>query len=185
MHTEVGIFTSRNTAEQVAHELVSNGIPESSITFLTGENADLEHLSTTDTEPDGMGKAMGAFLGGVAGAGAGAGIGTAAASLMIPGVGPILAAGIGAAALLGVGATAGASLGAASETALDQGPPKDDVFLYHDLLKNRRSLVIVNVDKDEQADKARKVFDARGAEDVSEARSSLKARHDANLRQAS
>src|SRR3954451_10084817 len=116
MHTEVGIFTSRNTAEQVAHELVSNGIPESSITFLTGENADLEHLSTTDTEPDGMGKAMGAFLGGAAGAA----IATPAASLLIPGVGPILAAGIGAAALLGSGATAGASLGAASETALDQ-----------------------------------------------------------------
>jgi hypothetical protein len=56
--------------------------------------------------------------------------------LLVPGVGTIFAIGKGAAALLGLGgAAAGASLGEASEQAADIGVPKDDTFLYRELLK--------------------------------------------------
>ena len=188
MQTEVGIFNSRQTAEQAVRQLLDVGIPSGSITFLSGECADseLEHIPTTDTERDGMGKTMGAFLGGVTGAGAGLGLGSAVASLVIPGVGPIIAIGIGAAALLGLGgAAAGTSIGGSSETALDQGTPRDDVPLYHHLLKNRRSLVVVNVDSEEQARTTRRLLDQRGAENIDDARHSLKVRHDPSLRQAS
>jgi len=73
--------------------------------------------------------------------------GSAIASLLVPGVGTIFAIGMGAAALLGLGgAAAGAILGEASEQAADIGVPKDDTFLYRELLKRGRSLVIANVD---------------------------------------
>jgi hypothetical protein len=186
MRSEVGIFNSRASAEQAVQQLTSNGIPQSSIIFLSGENTDVEQIPTTDTERDGMGKTMGAFLGGAAGAGTGLGIGSAATSLLVPGIGPVIAAGLGAAALLGLGgATAGAALGDSSETALDRGSPNDDVFLYHDLLKNGRTLVIVEADDEEHLTTARRVLDEFGSENIDQARSSLKARHDANVRRAS
>jgi hypothetical protein len=82
--------------------------------------------------------------------------------------------GLGAAALLGLGgAAAGASVGDASEHAMDKGVPKDDVFFYRQLLKRGRSLVIAEVEFDDQAAAAREVFYRRGGEDVDEARKQL------------
>lgn len=186
MQTEVGIFTSRTIAEQTIRDLHANGVPQSSLIFLSGDRADLEHIPTTDTEPDGMGTAMGALLGGAAGAGAGMGIGTAASSLLVPGIGPILAAGIGAAAILGLGgATVGASLGGSSEAALDQGTPRDDISLYHDLLRDRKSLVIVNAESEERARLARDILIQQGAQSIDEARNEMKARGGKKLRRAS
>jgi hypothetical protein len=93
------------------------------------------------------------------------------ASLLVPGVGPIIAAGLGAAALLGVGgATVGGSVGNASEGAMDEGMPKDDVFFYRDQLKQKRSLVVVNTQTDEGAASVRSILDHKGAEDVETAR---------------
>src|SRR5262249_5746794 len=106
--------------------------------FLTGLDsaAQTTSLPTTDAEPEGIGKAMGVLVGGAAGASTGLALGSALASLFVPGVGPIMAAGIGAAAMLGLGgAVAGAKLGHESEDALDEGVPKDDIFLYRQLLK--------------------------------------------------
>lgn len=80
------------------------------------------------------------------GASVGLSRGSAIASFLVPGVGAFFAIGLGAAALLGLGgAAAGASLGEASEAA-DIGVPKDDTFLYRDLLKRGRSLLIANID---------------------------------------
>jgi hypothetical protein len=92
------------------------------------------------------------------------------ASLLVPGVGTIFAIGMGAAALLGLGGTAaGASLGEASEQAADIGVPKDDTFLYRELLKRGRSLVIATVDNPDLAS-AKAVFERQGSEDINEAR---------------
>jgi hypothetical protein len=49
------------------------------------------------------------------------------------------------------GAAAGAKAGDVTAHALDVGVPKDDVQFYHDLLRQGRSLVIANVDTEEQA----------------------------------
>jgi hypothetical protein len=186
MQTEVGIFNSRQQAEQAIHSLLSSGIPESAITVLAGEDANVEQLPTTDTEADGMGKTMTGFLGGAAGLGAGFGLGTAAASMLIPGIGPVIAVGVGAAALLGAGGAAvGATLGDSNEAALDQGSPKDDVFLYHELLGQRKVLVLVNSDSLEEASGSRRIFDEQGSENIERARSTLKVRHDTRLRNAS
>jgi hypothetical protein len=173
MHSAVGIFGSGTAAEQAVRKLLENRIPRESIVFLTSDQSEtkIASLRTTDAEAEGMGKAMGAYLGGVVGAGAGLSLGSAVASLFVPGVGPILAAGMGAAAALGLGgATAGASIGHASEDFMDEGIPKDDVFFYRYLLKQGRSVVLVNCDEQEQVAPARALLDQSGSEDVKLAR---------------
>lgn len=188
MHTVIGIFSSRKQAEEALNSLLNAGVPESSIVCLTGEHAshEMEALRTTDAEAPGMGKTMGAYLGGVMGAGAGLSLGSAVASLLVPGVGPIIAAGLGAAALLGIGgATVGGSVGNASEGALDEGVPKDDVFFYRDQLKQKRSLVVVNTQTEEGAASVRSIFDHKGAEDVETARKQWKKSHPEGLKRVS
>ena len=188
MHTLVGIFRSRNLAETSVDALLKAGVPESSITFLTPDSGprEIEGVQTTDAEAPGMGKTMGAYLGGVMGAGAGLSLGSAVASLLVPGVGPIMAAGLGAAALLGLGgATVGGTLGHSSEDALDMGMPRDDVFFYRDLLKQGSSLVIVNTQTDDGAASVRSILDHKGAEDVDAARQQWRAQHPEGLKRAS
>jgi hypothetical protein len=177
MHSVVGIFASCAAAEQAVREMLEKGIPPQSLIFLTSEQIQtpLAQLPTTDAEAHGMGKAIGAFVGGVVGASAGAGLGSAVASLVVPGVGPILAAGIGAASLLGLGgAVVGEEIGDRSEDAMDQGVPRDDVLLYRELLKRRRTLVIANLHADDLAETARVVMQQNGAQDIDEARREIR-----------
>jgi hypothetical protein len=188
MHTIVGIFSSRQQAEHAIHGLLAAGTPAESINYFTGECApeEIEALRTTDAEAPGMGKAMGTFLGAVIGASGGLSLGSAVASVLIPGLGPIMAVGLGAAALLGAGgAAAGASMGHKSEDALDEGIPRDDVFFYRDLLKQRRSLLIVNSANDRAASAAREIINEAGAEDADAARQRWAESHPGGLQRAS
>jgi hypothetical protein len=186
MESVVGIFHSLNSAEQAVEELVGSGMTEQSIVFLSNEapgdrevqataEENLDAVPTTDAEGDGMGKAMGAVVGGAMGASAGLAAGAAVASLLVPGVGTIFAIGVGAAAALGLGgAAAGAKAGNLAEHAMDAGVPKDDVRFYHDLLRRGHSIVIANVESEEDAAKARFVFKQQGSEDVDGARQELR-----------
>jgi len=176
MQNIVGIFGSRIAAEQAVRGLLARGISQESIIFLTGEagSTQVEKLPTTDAESDGMGEAVGAVVGGAVGAGAGLSLGSAVASLLVPGVGTIFAVGLGAAAVLGLsGAAAGATVGEESEHAMDIGVPRDDVFFYRQMLKRGRSLVIANVESEDQAATAKELFHNRGGEDVDAARKEL------------
>jgi hypothetical protein len=176
MQTIVGIFTSREAGEGSVAQLVQSGIPPACIVFLSGERPEdaLPPIPTTDTEADGMGKTMGGFVGGVAGASAGLGLGSAVASLMVPGIGPILAAGIGAAALLGIGGAAvGAKVGEESEHQSDTGVPRDDLGVYRELLKQGRTLVVVETDSEEEASQARAILDRNAALDLDAERKRL------------
>ena len=186
MQSVVGIFPSVAAAEQAIEGLLGSGMTKQSIIFLSpeppqsfsgrsSEESALETLPTTDAERDGMGKAVGAVLGGAVGASAGLAGGAAVASLLVPGVGTIFAIGLGAAAALGLGgAAAGAKVGDVTEHALDVGVPKDDVPFFHELLRRGRSLVIANVESEEQAATARSIFKQQGSEDVEAARRELR-----------
>src|SRR5438093_12157036 len=103
MDSVVGFYTTCTAADRAVREMLEKGIPPQSLIFLTSEQlpAQVEQVPTTDAEAHGMGKAIGAFVGGVVGASAGLGLGSAVASLVVPGVGTILAAGLGASTLLG------------------------------------------------------------------------------------
>jgi len=172
MQNLVGIFPTRDAAELAVQGLLATAISPQSITLLSGEagKSQVASLTTTDAERDGMGEAVGGVVGGAVGASAGLSLGSAIASLLVPGVGTIFAIGMGAAALLGLGgAAAGASLGEASEQAADIGVAKDDTFLYRELLKRGRSLVIANVDDPDLASVAKAVFERQGSEDIDQA----------------
>ncbi len=173
MKTTVGIFEKRALAERVVENLKVIGIADKDITLLT-PNASEQHLeavATTDTEQPGMGKALGGVVGGAIGAASGMSLGAAAASLFIPGVGPIIATGILGAALFGAGgAIGGAAAGEALEEGMADGLPKDELFVYEDALRQGHTVVIVLTQDDRQDKAARNVMAQAGAESIDSAR---------------
>ncbi len=156
METAIGVFSSRDSAEDGVKELLQRGVPESSLVFLT----------RSESEAKTVGKQLGAFAGGFAGGAAGMTAGVAAATLLLPGIGAVFALGFGAAALLGLaGAGAGASTGAA--IAHQSGAPQptpdakssEDAAFFREVLKEGRSLVVVRTESQDIATTACSVLD--------------------------
>ncbi len=174
METIAGIFDSRSDAERAIHGLNAAGIPNDRIAFLTpGSNVQQPESTVphTDTEAPGMGKAMGGAVGGAMGAAGGATLGAAATSLLVPGVGPVIAGGIIGAALLGAGGAAtGMAAGAALEKELAEGLSHDELFIYEDALRKGRSVVIAFVEDDEAKERVYNVFAQANAESIDAAR---------------
>nr|MDQ6893660.1 hypothetical protein [Acidobacteriota bacterium] len=98
MDNVVGIFRDRERARRASEHLRQGRIPADRVNLLMPGTDALESIRTSDTEQPGMGKALGGVVGGTAGATAGMGLGAAAASLLIPGIGPVAAVGLAAAA---------------------------------------------------------------------------------------
>jgi hypothetical protein len=169
MEVVTGVFESRADAERAVNQLRSLRIPQDKIGLITpGSRPETVErgMPVTDTEDPGMGRAMGAAVGGAMGAAGGATLGLAAATLAIPGVGPVIAFGmIGAAVLGALGAAAGAAIGDTVEEQLGEGVPHEDVFLYEDALRHGRSIIVAYVD-DDRADRAREAVKAAGAADI-------------------
>jgi len=173
MEVLTAIFNTRRDAENAVRELRGLGIPESHIGLVTpqGNATGDTTVPIADTEYPGMGTAMGAAVGGAMGAAGGATLGLAAATLIIPGVGPVLAFGLlGAALLGGTGAAVGAALGDKLEEGLGEGFPHEDVYLYEYALRRGRSVVIVHGVNDEQHSKARALLNRTGALDLDRVR---------------
>ena len=167
MESIVGVFRSRSAAESATRDLQRLGYNEESLIFLTPEATpeELAKLPTTPSEERGIGKAITTVVGAAIGGGAGLGLGSAAASLFIPGVGPILAIGIGAGALLGTGgAIAGAKAGSDAEATLDNGIAVDEVPRLRELLKMGHSVVAVSVNSRKEAEQVRALFNTYGGD---------------------
>ena len=175
MNTVAGIFNSRADAERAVEDLRASGVGEDQISLLAPGTTQeqLDEVPTTDTEQPGIGKALGGAVGGALGVAGGLQLGAAAASLLVPGVGPVFAVGLVAAALLGVGGAAtGAVLGGTLEDSMARGLPHDELFVYEDALRHGRSVVIVVADDDYKAGVARNLLSQAGAESVDAARAS-------------
>ncbi len=100
-------------ARTAAAELSSSGFRAEQVSLLYPGSTEQEihSIPTSDTEQPGVGAAIGGVVGAAVGMAGGFELGVAATAL-IPGVGPVIAAGIAGAALLGVGGlAAGAELG--------------------------------------------------------------------------
>ena len=155
-------------------QLHSLGIPNDRIALLTpGMNDERVEsaVPTSDTEQPGMGKAMGGTVGGAMGVAGGATLGAAAASLLVPGVGPVIAGGILGAAVLGLGGTVtGMAAGEALEKELADGLPHDELYLYEDALRQGRSVVIAFLDEGGAIYGAQSALAGAGAESIDEAR---------------
>jgi hypothetical protein len=176
MRTVAGIFKSREQAESAAEHLRSIGITGERISFIapgtSAEELDAA-VPTSDTEQPGMGKAIGGWAGGALGVAGGMHIGAAAASLFVPGVGPVIAAGLIGAALLGIGGAAtGVAAGGAMEDAIAEGLPQDELYVYEDALRQGRAVVIVVAEDDAQGESARNIMAQAGAESIDAARES-------------
>lgn len=160
METAVGVFDSRERAEQAMKELVNKHVPQESIVFLT----------RSETEAHSFGKEVGAYAGGFLGGAVGMAAGSAAVALaLVPGIGQVYALGIGATALLGyLGARTGGAVGKAiGQEALVPQPTAEehvpeDAALFINVLKQGRSLIVVRTDFHDVARAACEVLDRLG-----------------------
>jgi hypothetical protein len=176
METIARIFDSRTEAEQAVRQIHSLGIPNDRIALLTPGTSDAEvenRIPTTETEEPGEGRALGGAVGGAIGVAGGASLGAAAASLLIPGVGPVIAGGLLGAALLGAGGTVtGMAAGQALDQAMVEGLPRDEIYLYEHALRKGRSVVITFAEDHESAERVLEALGPAQADSVAEARES-------------
>ena len=140
--------------------------------LLPGETASAEaEVQTDDAEPPGVGRAVGGVVGGAAGATAGLGLGAAAASLLVPGIGPVTAVGLAAAALFGAaGAVGGVAAGGALEDKSQRGLPHDELYLYRHALRHGKGVVFAVPRTDDEEKRAREILKGAGAESLDAAR---------------
>jgi len=159
------IATIHSQAEDIVRDLKSRGFADSEISVLLPDTSgvrDVGHVKNTKA-PEGT--ATGAATGGVAGGVLGllAGIG----ALAIPGLGPFIAAGPIMAALSGaaIGATTGGIVGGL----IGLGIPEFEAKRYEEKLKKGNYLISVHVANGEEETRAKDVFKAANAEDITTA----------------
>lgn len=171
MEPVVGVFASRQKAEEASEYLRNAGLRD--LTLLTPDESNKEverDVPAQDMERGGVGRAIGGVVGGAVGMAGGTQLG-AAVALLIPGVGSILGFGLLGAAVLGAGGVAaGIAAGRAVETSFGDGLPKDDLFLYEDALRAGRSVLIAWAADDSAAVDARETMLRFGAESLDTAR---------------
>ena len=171
MKAVTGVFRSASDAERALAQFRELALPEDRLTLLTpstsGSGRHIEAVPTASTEQPGMGKAIGALVGGAAGLSGG----SLLVAALVPGVGPITAIGLLGGAVLGAaGATVGAVAGGRSENFMTEGLPEDEIFVYEDALRKGRSVVIAMARDESEAVRFRELFKAEGAESVDAAR---------------
>jgi anti-sigma B factor antagonist len=155
MESAIGVFDSRDRAEEAVKELKRH-VPEDSIIFLT----------RSENEAKTVGGELGTMVGGFTGGAAGMSAGVIAATLLVPGLGPVFALGFGAAALLGLaGAGAGSAVGKAMTHDAEAAQPTADekcteeAAFFRDVLKEGRSLIVVRTESPELAQSVSRVLD--------------------------
>jgi hypothetical protein len=148
----VGVFEDRTLADSAVHELKKAGFSEEQIGYAI-RTPDGGHVVEPPKKLGGEGFAAGALIGGLAGA---------AAAVMIPGVGPVLAGG----ALLSL--LSGAALGGATGGILGAlaalGIPEEEATRYEGEFQAGRILVTVHAD--ERSDEARSILGRHGGRDL-------------------
>lgn len=158
METAIGVFSTRDHAEEAVQELVDRNVPPEAVVFLTRSEAEAAEA----------GKELGATVGGFMGVATGMSAGVGAALLMaVPGIGQVFALGFGAAALLGLaGAGAGSAIGkSAGESDVKpvlEEKSSEEIEFYREVLAAGRSLVIVRSEAHETVNVANEVLSRRG-----------------------
>ena len=160
METAIGVFASRDHAEEAVKELKQH-VPEDSIVFLT----------RSENEAKTIAKELGGFVGGFVGGAAGMTTALVAATVLLPGIGTVFALGVGAAALLagaGAGAGAGTAVGSAATHDTDAPQPAadqkgaEDMAFFFEVLKEGRSLIVVRTESQKLATEACAILDRLG-----------------------
>src|SRR5215467_1380760 len=158
-----GIYKNRASVENAVGLLRESGYLSSDVAILLPESTGVRELGTEKASKAPEGAATGAGSGAVVGGVLGwlVGIG----SLAIPGVGPFIAAGPIVAALAGAGV--GAAVGGLSGALIGMGIPEYEAKRYEGRLAKGGLLLSVHCDTSEEIDRAKKILEQAGAEDVS------------------
>jgi hypothetical protein len=159
------LFRNGNDAEEVYRDLLSRGFRQDEISVVTSEETRARHFSHTGTSETTGSKAIegtgvGAAIGGTVGAivGAIAAIGT---SLLIPGLGLIVAGPL-AAALVGAGA--GGTTGGLIGALIGSGIPEQTATGYHAGLREGGIILGFIPRHDEEAAEVQRVWEAHNGE---------------------
>jgi CBS domain-containing protein len=160
-----GIYSNRGSVEEGVETLKANGFRNTDISVLFPENLgskDLAHEKGTKA-PEGVtaGASSGAVIGGVLGWLVGIG------TLAIPGLGIFIAAGPIMGLLAGVGA--GGTVGGIIGGLVGMGIPEYEAKRYEGRIRRGGILISVHCDSSTWADKAKKILEQTGAQDISTA----------------
>ena len=153
------IFDDRYQAEQAVDDLAQSGFKPSEIGFAIRGSDAIEGGTITDAvgTKDGQGAVTGLIGGGFIG-----GLLGAAAALIVPGVGPILAAGVLWTAL--GGAAAGAATGGILGALAGLGISEEEALFYEKALK--RGKAVVTVQAGSRCDEAASILRRHGAREI-------------------
>lgn len=158
-----GIYGSLSAVENAVSMLRNESFSSSDVAVLLPESVSSHEIRTEKATkaPEGVtaGAGSGALLGGVLGWLAGVG------SLAIPGVGPLIAAGPIVAALAGAGV--GGAVGGFTGALVGLGIPEYEAKRYEGRLSKGGILLSVHCETTEEIDRAKRVMERTGAEDVS------------------
>lgn len=148
-----GMFNDRESAEKAYNTLESRGYTKDDVNVLMSDDTRKKHFKDVAHPSDLGTKAMeGAGKGGMIGGTLGAIVGAVAAigtSLLIPGLGLIIAGPLAAAV---AGAGAGGVTGGLIGALIGSGIPKERAVVYEEGIKNGRIVMGVNPRSDEDAD---------------------------------
>ncbi|MGA8432603.1 MAG: DUF3341 domain-containing protein [Candidatus Sulfotelmatobacter sp.] len=158
-----GIYLTRNDAEAAVDALKAVNFTESNISVLLPQEVENQSLPTQRTSKAPAAATAGAGSGAVVGGTIGwlAGVG----ALVIPGLGPFLAAGPLVATLVGAGV--GGAVGGGAGGLIGLGIPEREAKLFEGRLLKGAVLVAVQCSSSEQSAQAKNVMAETGAEEVS------------------
>jgi hypothetical protein len=158
-----GIAKNQSQAITIADQLKSAGFSSNDLSVLfpdkegTKDFAHEQHTKAPEGAATGAGG--GAVLGGAMGWMVGIG------ALAIPGLGPFIAAGPLMAAL--AGAAGGAAVGGLTGALIGMGIPEYEAKRYEGKVKDGNILLSVHTENSDERDRAKRIFEAGGAEDIS------------------
>ena len=152
-------------AAQVVDRLKVAGFTSNDISVLMPNKEGTKEFAVDNETKAPEGAATGAGTGAILGGGLGwlAGIG----ALAIPGVGPLIAAGPIMAAL--TGAALGGTVGGFTGALIGMGIPEYEAKRYEGRVKGGHALISVHSEDSAETERAKEIFEAAGAEDISTA----------------
>jgi hypothetical protein len=163
MSKAVFCIVNVSKAERIVDRLKVAGFSNNDISVIMADKSGTRDFAHEHNTKAPEGAATGAGTGAVVGGALGwlAGIGT----LAIPGLGPFIAAGPIMAALSG--AAVGGSVGGLTGALIGMGIPEFEAKQYEGKVKGGNALISVHSENSKETDRAKKIFEAEGAEDIS------------------
>ncbi len=164
--TVVAVYDTFESADKAIRALVEDGFARTDIGLAANDvKGEYSHLESAEDVSGGEGGSFGTVVGGITGAV------VALSAIVIPGIGPVIAAGplmalLGGATGAVVGGAAGAVTGSVAASLIDFGIPDEEAQHYVESVRRGHALVTVTVNNDEDALTATNVLRRYGPVDV-------------------